>query len=272
MNTIPNEISNTSINHNMPKYEHYPGACGLTSLLMVLKPQPRSIAPILDELWEKISNRYKISSNIEKSKNWQVVLEWLLFQTLINKPLQNQLAIVFGDIFFDSMLPILRYGIEEINPFSSRYGEKIEEIPFDINKDWLMRRVYIWKQNFELSILLNIFGFEFLPWKLNHDGTGALFFTSKELKKHDNIYKQKLKFLLDRIECEDPILCCESIHWIAIKNFQRNKDEYLVIYHDPATASENLRLLKYFRESDRFYVYRLNTQMFEYYQKILKTL
>jgi len=266
------EKSNSISNEDMPKYMQYPGACGLTSLLMALKPISRSFVPILDDLWGKVSERYKLISNLEKSKNWQIVMEWLLFQTAENESLQNKLAENFGDIFYESMLPILRYGIEGANPFSVRNTFNSDEVKYNINREWLMKRVYVWKQNIELSILMNIFGFEFHPWKLNQDGTGAIYFTSKELKKKNKLYNQKLNFLLERIKLEDPILCCESIHWIAIKDFQKKRNDYIVIYHDPATASENLRFLKYFRESDRFYVYQLNSQLYESFQEILNSL
>jgi len=60
------------------------------------------------------------------------------------------------------------------------------------------------------------------------------------------------------IKSGDPILCCESIHWIAIKDLRTTKDEYMVYYHDPATGDENIHPLKGFTESDRFYFYKSN--------------
>jgi hypothetical protein len=269
---IQNPITDPKLNRDMPKYTQYPGACGLTSLLMVLKPQSRSLDTILDKLWDMISERYSIDTNLEKAKNWQVVLEWLLFQTTRNKSIQDSLAEVFGEDFNESMLPVLKDGISSEKPFTWRNNNSTKDNSDWFNNKWLMRRVFVWKQDFELSILLNLFGFVFIPWKYNKDGTGALYFTPKELNNKDAKYNEKIEFLLSRIKEGDPILCCESIHWIAIKNLELKNDDYMVYYHDPATGDENIRPLRGFRESDRFYSFKSNPDLLKKHLDLIKTL
>ena len=53
---LGNTVNSHLTNKDMPKFLQYPGACGLTSLLMALKPKSRDFAQILDKLWNKISS------------------------------------------------------------------------------------------------------------------------------------------------------------------------------------------------------------------------
>lgn len=268
---LGNMVNSNLTNEDMPKILQYPGACGLTSLLMALKPKSRNIAPILDKLWSIISPVHDLHSRREKGYNWQVVLEWLLFQTAFNTKFQNHIEKIIGLDFSDIFLPVLQFGINNERPF---YFESSIDFKKDFlhnsndsqqifNGEWLMKRVNVWKQDFELSIIANIFGCKFVPWKKTQDGTGALFFTRKELKKESKSFKEKVEFLVSKINSENPVLCCISVHWVAIKAIKKTKNDYIIFYHDPATADEYLRPLKDFRESDRFY-------FFQFYPELLK--
>ena len=258
-------VNSNLTNEDMPKILQYPGACGLTSLLMALKPKSRNIEPILDKLWNDISSVRDLHSRREKGYNWQVVLEWLLFQTAFNTSFQNYIVKISGIDFSDIFLPVLQYGInnERSFHFDSNNDSLQHSIknPQNIDGKWLMKRVDVWKQDFELAILANIFGCKFIPWPKTQDGTGALFFTKKELNKESKSYKEKIKFLIPKIISENPVLCNFSFHWVAIKNIKIIKSDYMIYYHDPATADEYLRPLKDFREEDRFYFFEFQPQL-----------
>ena len=266
---LGNTVNSQLTNKDMPKFLQYPGACGLTSLLMVLKPQSRGIVQTLDELWNKFSSVYNLHSRIEKEFNWQVVLEWLLFQTAFNTTFQNYFAEIFGSDFFDAFLPVLLQGINKMRSFyfKSNVDSKKDTLRHSIESaqnfdgEWLMRRVNVWKQDFELAILAIIFGCKFIPWEHTQDGTGALFFTKKELKKESKSFKEKVEFLISKINSENPVICCFSVHWVAIKAVKIIKNDYIIYYHDPATAGEYLRPLKDFREEDRFYFFQFQPQL-----------
>jgi hypothetical protein len=205
----------------------------------------------------------------EKGYNWQVVLEWLLFQTAFNTSFQNRIAKISGIDFSDIFLPVLQYGINNKRPFDfeSLIDYKKDtlhqsiEFSQNFNGEWLMRRVNVWKQDFELAILAIIFGCKFIPWPKTQDGTGALFFTKKELKKESKSYKEKIEFLISKISSENPVLCNFSFHWVAIKAIKKKKNDYIIFYHDPATADEYLRPLNDFREEDRFYFFQFQPQL-----------
>jgi hypothetical protein len=268
---LGNMVNSKLTNEDMPKILQYPGACGLTSLLMALKPKSRNIAPILDNLWSIIRPIHDLRSRREMGYNWQVVLEWLLFQTAFNSKFQNHIEKIIGLDFSDIFLPVLQFGINNERPFDFKPYNDFKKDSLQnpngstqiFNGEWLMKRVDVWKQDFELSIIANIFGCKFIPWEKTQDGTGALFFTRKELKKESKSYKEKVEFLVSKINSENPVLCCISVHWVAIKAIRKIKNDYIIFYHDPATADEYLRPLKDFRESDRFY-------FFQFYPQILK--
>lgn len=277
---IDNALKNKPANGDMPKFSQYPGACGLTSLLMVLKPESRKISPVLEELWIKIKKIFHFQSKT-KGYNWQITIEWILFQVIFNTKLQQKLSKIFGKEFFISILPNLKDRILSKKPIFLSLDD--DDSTFDseakyvnnlhgISREWVMRRVNVWKHDFELSIIASIFGCRFIPWKKTSDGTGAIFFTSKELKKGGESFNEKMQFLSSNVELGEPVLCCESIHWIAIKEIQKKKGDHLVYYHDPATADEYIRNLKGFREADRFYIYNFDQQLLNENIELIKSL
>jgi len=148
---LGNMVNSNLTNEDMPKILQYPGACGLTSLLMALKPKSRGIEPILNKLWSIIISVHDLHSRREMGYNWQVVLEWLLFQAAFNTVLQNRIAEIFGSDFFDAFLPVLLKGINEVRPlyFESNVDSKKDPLrhsigsPQNFNGEWIMRRVNV---------------------------------------------------------------------------------------------------------------------------------
>ncbi|MHA1729928.1 MAG: thiamine-phosphate kinase [Promethearchaeota archaeon] len=266
-----------NVNEDMPKFSQYPGACGLTSLLMAFKPKIRKFDSILDILWERIEGTYGFNSNEDKGKefNWQRTLEWLLFQVERNSKIQDLLTQNLGEELFFPMLSVLKDGILRERPIFGEIETIIDHIPGEfpiLSRSWIMNRVHVWKQNFELIILANLFGCKFIPWKLTQDGTGAIFFTQKELKKRNDKFNQKIDFLLSIVNAGEPVICCASIHWLAIKRIIVDNGKYIVYYHDPASANEHSRPLKGFREEDRFYLFRFYPDLFKKQFNLLKSL
>ncbi|MHA1821060.1 MAG: hypothetical protein ACTSU2_06245 [Promethearchaeota archaeon] len=434
----------------MPHYSQYPGACGLTSLLMSLKPDSRGFRELFEKIWDKISHYFRQTRDSMgairrvESYNWQRVEEWLLFQVAINPELQRLMAEGFGDYFWDVLLPVLknRVGVRE-NQFefnilmknengmriskvgvkgtkneggqeghdgqegqegqeehdgqeggnsnntditlgtskledenllalgselkendkmpieshkikikikmqisntveegpnaneedieennnTGKYGESSsdENLSVDItdedimrfynegikhygylfNRRRLMRRVNVWKMDFELELIAYIFGMRFIPWKQSNDGTGAVFFNRKDLdeiskelsklkdasmemktksggsneghpKPSINIAAegfQKLKFIEEYVKSENPVLCCATVHWLAIKDVLISENNRVLIkYHDPSGGHESVRLLNGFSESDRFYVFKYDPELYKRNKKIIENI
>ncbi|MCP4763029.1 MAG: thiamine-phosphate kinase, partial [archaeon] len=238
--------------YEMPGYFQYPGACGLTSILMAFRPESRRIAPLLNDIWNKIKTIFRDPFPENDEYNWQRVLEWLLFETTRNKKLQELLDEGFGPVFKEAMLPDLENRIMMENP--SEKWQKISPkkqmtMKLDLsgmNKKWIMRRVEVWKEDFELKILAYLFGSKFIPWEKTEDGTGAVFFTSKEPMGDKISYQEKVEFLESLINSfqNSVALFNATIHWVAVKKIEKiegTESEYLVRYMDPASAEESER-------------------------------
>jgi len=233
----------------MPQISQYGGACGLTSLLMALKPEARGFAPLLNE----VARRKKIvKPTTDKGKNWQQSLEVLLTEIPKKKPLQEIVREDYGDDFTDGMLPLLEYDIEE----TSKHHRTRDNA-------WLMDRVNVWKKNSELSMLASLFGCKIKPYTPTPDGTGSVSFNWKELP---NIIEEKKKFLGDRVNYEDPVVCNTGGHWIAIKELDKDK----IKYHNTGGYGVYTRDLSDFSEDQRFYAFKCSPEKWKRNQRIIR--
>ncbi|MBD3350835.1 MAG: thiamine-phosphate kinase [Candidatus Lokiarchaeota archaeon] len=309
----------TLINNDMPGYHQYSGACGLTSLLMALKPESRGIDKTLDEIWEYMIPIFGKHGRSSRPYNWQRVLEWLLFQIARNTELQKIMEKEFGSNFHEGMLPVLKYRINDVyskgfhkkkrnrqqsnkqskgspkkqpknkNPShntknQSETNENSQEETNskikkpsepEIDSGWLMKRVYVWKMDFELELLAFLFGCRFIPWPKTQDGTGAIFFDRIELNKQPSIFHEKMDFMIPYINKGGPVLCCASVHWLAIKEIKQIKNSdsrYLIRYNDPASAREHRRTLNSLASSERFYIFEFDPELLKKNEKIIKEL
>jgi hypothetical protein len=275
-------------NSDMPGFQQYPGACGLTSLLMGLKPESRQIDTILNAIWDKMKPLLGTKPDREKSFNWQRVIEWLLFQIPRNETLKTILESGFGNHFNDEMLPYLEYRLEEVH-HQKRNDKEIDvftvnptldqrQFP-EITKKWLMDRVYVWKMDFELEMLAYLFGCKFVPWEKTEDGTGAIFFNKSEIMRENLVFTEKftekINFIMKSLEKGGPVLYCATIHWLAVKaitKIEGSKDTYLVKYNDPASGTEHKRYLDDFSTSERFYLFEFSEQLLHKNEEFLKNL
>jgi len=306
MDAYDNQKNPQSSNDDMEGYYQYPGACGLTSLLMALKPKSRNINSILDALWLRIQPYFtsKERSSHEKMDthsneyNWQRVIEWLLFQVTFRSELQDLLTEGFGGNFKELFLPQLKYRIQQHNPDPKWRRMSPEEqwktdivISNDIlSGGWIMDRVYEWKEDFELKIIAYLFGCEFKSWRYTRDGTGAVFFSMRDTLAKNSSIPKKIEFIESAANSGSPVLCCATIHWLAIKKIQstnstnstnsslENQTEHFnpsylaVIYNDPASAQEHRRSLRGFRDTERFYVFEFKSQLLEKHRSLLTNL
>mgnify|MGYP006282219733 CR=1 FL=1 len=254
------------LNHDMPGYRQYSGACGLTSLLMALKPESRGFDTILNVIWSKIRSIFGKNSDLDDSHNWQRVLEYILFRIAEDEKLHYHFAELFDDDFRNVILPVLKHRISEQKP------RGLKSAVFD---KWIMRRVNVWKMDFELELIAYLFGCRFKKWPQTKDGTGAIYFTAEELMDLSDHFQRKIKFIRDALKDGDPVLCCASIHWIAIKDItpiNDSSDNYLVRYNDPASGTEHRRLLDGFVSSERFYVFKYDEKLFSKLEDELRSL
>jgi hypothetical protein len=302
-----------SSNDDMEGYYQYPGACGLTSLLMALKPVSRHIDSILDALWQKIqpifshpseqSHNYKTRETHAKEYDWQCVIEWLLFQITIRPELQTLLTEGFHEHFAEEFLPQLKYRIQQHNPDPKwRKMSAEEQWKTDIvisneklNTNWIMSRVYEWKEDFELKCIAYLFGCEFIPWRYTRDGTGAVFFNMRDTLVKNPALTNKITFVQSAANSGEPVLCCATIHWLAIKKIHTlapspppqnnqaappqlaqiippNLTHLVVTYNDPASAQEHRRSFRGFRDTERFYVFKFNPSLLEKHRPLFELL
>lgn len=186
-------------NADMPKFRQYPNACGLTSLLMALKPGPRDLEVTLEAAWNVLERRAKRGSHRAVEFDWQRVLEWLLFQLPVDPALRTLVTDAFGETS-EAMLAVLTHGILEAHPSAAAHSTfayasdlppsassaknlgLAPAAPWFPARKWLMRRVSTWKKDVELEMLALLFGCRFTPWPETRDGTGAVFFTRRELR------------------------------------------------------------------------------------------
>lgn len=276
------EILPDNLNYDMPLYRQYEGSCGLSSLLMALKPESRKMDSILDLLWDRIRPIFGHNSIEGNDFRWQYVLEWLLFQIPKNESLKSILTKGFGEHFTDEMLPMLIYNIKRVVKISGkgvdvfRGTQDYDEYPITkISKNMLMDRIKDWKQHYELIMLAYLFGCRFIPWEKNNDGTGSIAFEEKESIKNPSSYIEKIRYLIQFLKKERPILCGDSIHWISIKNIKKmanSQTQYLITYHEPNMRTEREQTSDYFLPSERFYLFEFSEDLFHQNSEILKTL
>jgi hypothetical protein len=225
----------------------------------------------------------KIESSIQRSYRWQIVLEWLLFETARNKKLQDYLRIHIGEDFDELFLPKLTFRIKRMDPkiiWASLTPEEqyfLEFKPEDLNQlngEWILRRVKEWKEDFELKILSALFGMQFIPWKRNKDGTGSLHFLEKEQKSRKNrSYKKKLKFIKSELKSNKVIILIEEDHWKILRELVDQEDKYYktwAVLQDPLSGKDIKRAIQTLYEFERFYFFELspkilstNLKMFE---------
>lgn len=220
----------------LPGYSQYPGACGLTSLLMALRPEERGIAPVLDEICE---NNRDICHAATREKNWQQALEYVLVGISRKPELQRALEGHVENL--DEKLILLKYKMA--NTGVPERGK--------ISEHQLVNRVNVWKDDYELELLSSLFGCDKVPYAKDPMGGGAIYFAPGE-RSEEKVQLMKC----GRGEAGDPLLCCAGVHWLAVEDVKDADGGTIVKYNDPAGGYPGERTLSSFGESSRFHAFK----------------
>ncbi len=253
----------------MPFFHQFPNACGLTSLLMALKPASRKIDLLLNQGWDKIGAMFQVSPKESQEFRWQRVLEYLLTACTQHRRLRSYLKLHYPS-FVKEVRPWLEAGLIQRN-----WGERSTANPALLREaPLIMRRVQTMKHDIELKILAFLFGCRFLRWKLGADGTGAVFFTRDELQslqggEEAETTVEKLMFIINGLDGGGPVLWGASFHWLAARDIQIGGDGEILFYHDPMGGGDHTINMRDMHETDRLYVFNFDPTLLEEHVPIL---
>ncbi|MHA1733221.1 MAG: hypothetical protein ACTSU5_14840 [Promethearchaeota archaeon] len=259
----------------MPTFHQLPNACGLSALLMALRPDAREIAPILDEFWEIVAPLFRERRwQGRREFRWTLLLEYLLLKGMVDEEIREASYGAMPD-FYDVYVVVSQMQVREVHAlllrrFGSRVEPLIERYYGDglLYEELVLRRILKMKENPELKLLAWLFGCEFVPWGKSLDGTGAVTFTREEVKSYRKgnptpEFGEKLNFLREGLEAEDPVLLGSTHHWLAVRDLLEFDGKYFVTYHDPATAKEVRKPLDRFTSNDFFYRFHFDPALAE---------
>lgn len=258
----------------MPKYRQMKNTCGLSSLLMVLQPETRGLAPFFDDAWRQLKPLFHLKGLKRKEFRWAVVLQYLLFKLTGQNPLRAAMA-DFPDLqeIYEVYVPVMqftlrqglagivkKFGADTIVPLFDRYqrtGYLFEELVYS--------RLFEMKDDPELKLLARLFGYRFVPWAggppEQWDGTGAMYFTADEMKGYragqpDPVFEEKADFLTKQVYAGHPVLCGTGHHWIAVKDAREFDGKYFLTVHDPDSGKALRVPLDRLGERERFYAFQ----------------
>jgi len=253
----------------MPFFHQFPNACGLTSLLMALKPASRNIDVLLNYGWDRIGAMFQASPEEPHEYRWQRVLEYLLTACTQHRKLRMYLK-----IHYPSFVKVVRPWLEE-GLIHRNWGERSVANPSLLHAaPLIMSRVNTMKHDVELKILAFLFGCRFLRWKEGADGTGGAFFTQEELLSLQEGHEtktlvEKFAFIMKGLDDGGPVLWGASFHWLAARDLQIDGDREDLFYHDPMGGGDHCINVRELHETDRFYVFQFDPTLLEEHIPIL---
>ncbi len=258
------------VNEDMPYFHQFPNACGLTSLLMALKPALRKIDLLLNYGWDKIGAMFQASPKETQEFHWQRVLEYLLTACTQHPVMRAYLDKEYPN-FSENVCPWLEFALlgEKALQASAARPNLLK------GTHLIMHRVRTMKHDVELKILAFLFGCRFIPWEKGTDGTGAVFFSRDELlekrKGHEaGIVEEKLDFIKKGVVGEGPVLWGASFHWLAARDLHAEEGHQVLYYHDPMGGGDHSINVTALRETDRFYMFKFDAKLLEEHVSLVK--
>ncbi|GAB4322290.1 MAG: hypothetical protein Kow0069_26930 [Promethearchaeota archaeon] len=252
---------------DMPRFRQLPNACGLSSLLMALRPFSRGIDAALDRAWELIGGLFHVRWR-RREFLWSRVLEYVLLKCVQDNELREKLKMDLADLpdVYGAFVPVLHYNLQEVQAFlMKRLGEeRVEPLVRRfyeegvVYEELVTKRLLEMKRDPELKILACVFGCRFVPWPGSTDGTGSLFFTKEDVASYKKgeasaEFEEKVAFLKEAVENKDPLLLGATHHWLAVKHLHTFEGRHFLTVHDPASGKELRVPLERASERDRFY-------------------
>jgi hypothetical protein len=230
---------------------------------MVSNPEKNSnLQYLLDDICELIG----VSTEFNRSLNWQLACGYLLLKSSFNRIIGYRLRKEFNYDYMNFKI-LLNNQIEQKANFYSNKGDlRIESALKTFMEHRIIRRKTLrvfmddMKTNLELKILAFLFGGRFIPNEKSNDGTGCYTFKKKNKKT-----VMKLDELIN-----DGLILGLFNHWIAVKNvFKGENGDFIIDINDPLHDRKNI-LLNDINENYRFYHYDFDEELQKKMDKIVR--
>ncbi|MBN1801366.1 MAG: hypothetical protein JW891_07660 [Candidatus Lokiarchaeota archaeon] len=231
--------------YNLPSYRQLSVTCGISTFLMLINPEKNTkYKEFLNEIYISISDLMK-QTRIEFK--WSVVITYILLKSLGNNILNDYLRLKNPEIV-DYYMPIVHYQI----------SNKTFTQDNKITKAILRKSLNTMRTDADLKILFYLFGGGFFPQEQeSRDGTGGLYFTSKDFSTNDGNYKKKISLLKAHLENQKGELTpCVALnvgyHWVAVNSLNEN---ILGINNPLHSSPYEMKISPTIPEHYRFYLF-----------------
>ncbi len=235
---------------DIPQYNQLTNTCGLSSLLMIAKPEGNS----LEILLEDIANRMNLEAFYSGKIGLQLAEAYLLMKSCFNRTLSFHLRKNYGDEFYYFKMILLQQLEDRKGAFELLKEEKqVRDIHLFltkgiIRKPPLYEYLFQMKTNLELKMLAFFYGGEQILFP-SPDGTGCIFLDGKDIS-------EKLETIFNHVA--DGMLIGLGYHWLAVRGMEEiKKNKYRILINDPQMeikAVETDKIEKHFR----FYAFKFD--------------
>ncbi|NVM27988.1 MAG: hypothetical protein HWN65_04015 [Candidatus Helarchaeota archaeon] len=232
----------------IPHYMQLTNTCGLSSLLMIAKPEGTSIELLLND----IATKMRVEPFYRGRIGWQLAEAYLLMKMCFNRSLAYYLRKTFQDEYSYFKIVLLQQLEDRMNAFLTlKEHDKVSDIRLFLKKG-IVRKIafyeYVFemKTNLELKMLAYFYGGQQILFP-SPDGTGCLFLDGKENKK-------KLQTLYQHVP--DGLIIGLGYHWLAVRGMEQvNKNHYNFLINDP-NGEQRIVSSEKIEKNFRFYAFQ----------------
>ena len=235
---------------DIPHYTQLTNTCGLSSLLMIAKPEGNSLELLMKDLAKKI----RVEPFYEGFIGWQNAAAYLLMKCCFNRSLTYHLRTAFPDDYAFFKMILLNQVEQRMNAYVVlQETKKVTDIQLFlkkgiIRKNALYEYLFEMKTNLELKMLAHLWGGTQVIFP-SEDGTGCIFLGGKD-------DKTKLQTLYQHVP--DGIIIGLGYHWLAVKGMEEvKKNRYDFIIYDPKGEKVSISSDKIERDF-RFYAFQFD--------------
>lgn len=265
--------------NDYPIFHQQKNTCGLSSMLMLLDPLSNpKISDLLDFVWNNVKELLLRPKVEKKEFEWCYALEYLLLKSfhenIISQYIMDHME--FADDYYINKVPLEVHLRQLMEPYYRKNATIIIELyerffeTGEVSSMILTDQIGQMKDAKELEMLMSIFGYQFLP-QYSQDGTGAIFFTNKEIRKPEiPSVNRRLKLLRHEYEKGARIMIGSAYHWMAVTEIIPDSKGYILVFNDPNTARRFKIPFRKLSDTDRFYIYRKRQESAESFWEDLK--
>jgi hypothetical protein len=235
---------------DIPHYTQLTNTCGLSSLLMIAKPEGNSLASLLQDLATKI----RVESYYEGPLGWQIAEAYLLMKCCFHRSLKYHLQKNFMDEYAYFRMVLLhqleerKYTFVNINDLKSARDIDLFLKKGTVRKQALYEYLFAMKTNLELKMLAFLYGGTQILFP-SEDGTGCIFLNGKD----DN---KKLETLYQSVP--EGIIIGLGYHWLAVRGMEQiKKHRYNFFIHDPKGEKRTVSSDQ-IEKNFRFYLFKFD--------------